>query len=359
MASKADVPVDLPHASGGARLGAPAVVIVLPPTPDGSSFEAWRHHLTFACSAELVSLDDLAAFHASTRLYMLGRFIVSDSTSSHATWLARTGADAARTGVDHVNISLHLEGDYAGRCGARAFHARQGDVSFIDFGLPFAFQTSPYRTLALTVPRSAMPAALLERAVHGFVPDASLPATRLLAQMMREVHAALPGLTQAQAVIAAGAIVELAVAATHGDLGAREEPTTADLDLLSRAQAEIERAAGEASLSVNALARRLGVTRSALYSAFASYNGVLAYIRERRLQRCYEMINGGAHAGETLGAIAFSCGFRSEAHFSRAFRERFGMPPRELRSVARQRGVNMLPPTTAGVAPEAVQRLGR
>lgn len=65
----------------------------------------------------------------------------------------------------------------------------------------------------------------------------------------------------------------------------------------------------------------------------------------RRMQRYHEAINGDDRA--------------SEAQFSRAFKERFGMAPRELRSVARERGVNMLPPTTVGVAPDSVQRLGR
>jgi len=137
-----------PNANGSGRaaepvLGGPQVAIVLPPTADGASFKAWQHHLTFACSAELVSASDAPAFHASTSLYMLDRFILSESTSSHANHLVRTAKDAARTGVDHVNISLHLEGTYEGSCGSRAFLAKPGDVSFIDFGLPFDFETSP------------------------------------------------------------------------------------------------------------------------------------------------------------------------------------------------------------------------
>ena len=354
-----------PGDSGGSgpsaeqALGGPQIAIVLPPTADGASFKAWQHHLTFACSAELVTPSDAPAFHASTSLYMLDRFILSLSTSSHANHLVRTAKDAARTGVDHVNISLHLEGSYEGTCGSRAFHTRPGDVSFIDFGLPFDFETAPYRTLALTVPRSAMPEALRQRAIHGLVPDAKLPATRLLSQLMRDVYAALPGLTLGQGIAAASAIVELAIAASQGDHGPREELTPADLDLFSRAQMHIERSLGDFGLTVTSLTRTLNATRGALYRAFGEHGGVQAYISERRLQRCYEVINGDDRTSETLSAIAFSYGFRSEAHFSRVFKERFGMAPRELRAVARQRGVDMLPPTTVGVAPDSVQKLGR
>jgi AraC-like DNA-binding protein len=340
-------------------LGRPQIAIVLPPSPDGASFKAWQHHLTFACSAELVDPEDAPAFHASTDLYMLGRFMLSLSTSSHANKLVRSGEDVARTGVDHVNISLHLEGSYEGSCGRRSFHARQGDVSFIDFGMPFEFETSPYRTLALTVPRNVMPDGLRDRALHGLVPEASLPLTRLLAQLMRDVYEALPGMTVTQGEAAAAAIVEMALATSQGGYGLREERSPADLDLLGRAQWQIERSLADPGLTVGTLLARLNVSRGVLYGVFAEHGGVQAYIGERRLQRCYEVINGGDRADETLSAIAFSFGFRSEAHFSRSFKNRFGITPRDLRAVARQRSVDMMPPTTTGVPPDAIQTLGQ
>ncbi len=84
-----------------------------------------------------------------------------------------------------------------------------------------------------------------------------------------------------------------------------------------------------------------------------------AYIGERRLQRCYETINADDRAAETIGPIAFSLGFRSEAHFSRAFKKCFGVGPRDLRAVARERGVDMQPAKAQGIAPQSMQTLGR
>jgi AraC-like DNA-binding protein len=349
------------HATTAPRshvLGGPQVVIDLPAGEDGASFRTWQSHLSFACSLELVDPATASAFHASTHLYMLGQFIFSASASSHLTRLIRSGEDVARSGIDHVNITLHLEGDYRGVCGGRAFHARPGDMSFIDFGQPFDFETGTYRNIVLTVPRLAMPEALRQRGVGGLVPAVERQATRLLARMMRDVYAALPELTAEQAVAAAGAIVEMAVATTAHDHGARETARPAELDLFARAQALIERSLGS-DLTVDALATALSVSRNALYGVFAEQGGVQAYIRERRLQRCYETINADDRAAETIGAIAFSLGFRSEAHFSRAFKERFGVTPRDLRAVARERGVDMQPAKAPGVAPQSMQTLGR
>jgi AraC-like DNA-binding protein len=57
-----------------------------------------------------------------------------------------------------------------------------------------------------------------------------------------------------------------------------------------------------------------------------------AYIRNRRLARCYdELILGGA----PVGLIASRWGFSSPAHFSRAFRERYGMAPNQIRRQTR------------------------
>jgi AraC-like DNA-binding protein len=139
----------------------------------------------------------------------------------------------------------------------------------------------------------------------------------------------------------------------------REDMKPADLDLFSRAQALIESKLGDETLSVATLLGPLRTSRGALYSGFASYGGVSAYIRERRLQRCYEIIKIGGRSNETIGTIAFSLGFRSEAHFSRAFKDRFGLTPRSLRLAARSHGANVAPSTATGVPPEAIQSLGR
>ena len=138
---------------------------------------------------------------------------------------------------------------------------------------------------------------------------------------------------------------------------AREVARPAELDLFGRAQALIERSRSD--LSVDALASALNVSRNTLYAVFNEQGGVQAYISERRLQRCYETINADDRAAESIGAIAFSLGFRSEAHFSRAFKKRFGIGPRDLRAVARERGVDMQPAKALGVAPQSMQALGR
>jgi AraC-like DNA-binding protein len=82
------------------------------------------------------------------------------------------------------------------------------------------------------------------------------------------------------------------------------------------------------------LARRFHMSRSQLYRLFADEEGVAAYIRSRRLHRCFQVITDPAHFRRAIGEIALGHGFNSEAHFSRLFRLTFGVTPSEARAGA-------------------------
>jgi len=55
------------------------------------------------------------------------------------------------------------------------------------------------------------------------------------------------------------------------------------------------------------------------------------YVRERRLQRTSAELSNPAEAHHSISEIAYRNGFNDPAHFSRAFRHRFGLSPREFR----------------------------
>jgi len=49
------------------------------------------------------------------------------------------------------------------------------------------------------------------------------------------------------------------------------------------------------------------------------------YVRERRLQRASAELSSPAEAHHSISEIAYRNGFNDSAHFSRAFRHRFGL----------------------------------
>jgi AraC-like DNA-binding protein len=58
---------------------------------------------------------------------------------------------------------------------------------------------------------------------------------------------------------------------------------------------------------------------------------ILAYILRRRLDECAARLADPQWRGHSITEIAFSYGFNSAPHFTRTFRDRFGISPREYR----------------------------
>jgi AraC-like DNA-binding protein len=91
------------------------------------------------------------------------------------------------------------------------------------------------------------------------------------------------------------------------------------------------------ALDVDELARQFRVSRSQVYRLFKRHEGVARYVWERRLQRSRTLLTAPWLQHLSIGAVAFEVGYSSNAHFSRAFRGRFGMTPRQMRAEVRDR----------------------
>ncbi|MDY0066471.1 MAG: helix-turn-helix transcriptional regulator, partial [Steroidobacteraceae bacterium] len=58
------------------------------------------------------------------------------------------------------------------------------------------------------------------------------------------------------------------------------------------------------------------------------------YLLEHRLERCRSALERPRDSARSITEIAFECGFNDASHFSRAFRSRYGLSPREFRRAA-------------------------
>lgn len=94
----------------------------------------------------------------------------------------------------------------------------------------------------------------------------------------------------------------------------------------------IETYLGDPALDTKYVAEREGVSVRYLQKLFSSSGKTFGtYIRARRLERCREDLLSPVYANISITEICFRWGFSSSAHFSRAFREHFGISPREFR----------------------------
>jgi AraC-like DNA-binding protein len=58
-----------------------------------------------------------------------------------------------------------------------------------------------------------------------------------------------------------------------------------------------------------------------------------SWLLEKRLDECCRALRDPSQVGRNISEIAYSCGFNDLSYFNKAFRTRFGMPPREWRYV--------------------------
>ncbi|WDF74404.1 helix-turn-helix domain-containing protein [Novosphingobium sp. KACC 22771] len=102
--------------------------------------------------------------------------------------------------------------------------------------------------------------------------------------------------------------------------------------LIQRAMRLVEDELGNESLSCEFVAQRLGISGRYLRKLFADQGRPLSdFIWERRLVAAHNQLATQRSVQRSITSIAFDCGFKDSAHFSRAFRARFGISPRDFR----------------------------
>ena len=150
--------------------------------------------------------------------------------------------------------------------------------------------------------------------------------------------------------------------------------TATQAAILHRLCQTIERKLDDPDLTPARVAAIEGISERYLQKLFeGSGSSFTHYLRERRLQRTSAELSNPDEAHHSISEIAYRNGFSDSAHFSRAFRHRFGLSPREFRqqeierttvaaaatgqrgwpqqALAQLHGHHPMPPARAGAAP--------
>lgn len=86
-------------------------------------------------------------------------------------------------------------------------------------------------------------------------------------------------------------------------------------------------------LNASSVAAGIGMSRRSLYYLFDSYQLTPTMaIRNIRLAHCRRLLADARHGQRTITAIALDAGFSSLCSFSRSFKQRYGIVPRDCRS---------------------------
>jgi AraC-like DNA-binding protein len=174
---------------------------------------------------------------------------------------------------------------------------------------------------------------------------------RLIGSHLETLLGAAPDMDLTEAAAAVDAAALMIAGAWSSVRESRAEVTAAVRATARRTICDyIDQHLTDETLSPELLVRLFRMSRATLYRLFEDEGGVAAYILGRRLDRCHAILGSSTGNERSIGELAFNHGFASEAHFSRAFRRRFGIAPRDARGI----GVDLEPRTTPQAEARAI-----
>lgn len=294
------------------------------------AFERYRASISNLYQVTGVSPRDVATFRNRAVGLHLGNSVMVRCWSVAQTFV-RTNEEIRRSGYDHFNVMLDISGEVTADYDGRSVSSRPGNIRFMDTSRELRTRLTAFEMINFVVPRARVPERLLGLDLHGLTLDAELGVTRMLSRHILSLFEEAETLSATEA----NASLEATFALVAGALGQMPELTPDHALAVQRtvrgaAKAHIDANLSKGRLAPTEIAAAVKVSRSVLYRAFDSYGGVAAYVMTRRLDRCFEALLKRRGRTPAISEIAYAHGFSSDAHFSRAFRARFGMSPREV-----------------------------
>jgi AraC-like DNA-binding protein len=223
-----------------------------------------------------------------------------------------------------MNLSGRLRCTY--RCGGE-FVLEPGQLLMWESETACAFEVmDSHRQLYLLLPRDRTPPRLADVAARPSGPLPAGPGSGLLAvvaEQLSAINRELDQLSDAGLAIACHSLVDILDSA----LVLAPERQSLNASRLIGLRRYIEENLYDPRLCASTVAAAHGISVRTLQQLFSDAGTtVSSWIRERRLKACYRALSS-ADLSETVTEVAFRWGFNDAAHFSRRFKEAFGVTP--------------------------------
>ncbi|WP_208878274.1 helix-turn-helix domain-containing protein [Streptomyces sp. PBH53] len=256
--------------------------------------------------------------------------------------LGRTASLTASAPAARLALALQVSGTAGLRQDGRGAVLQPGELALLDLRRPFFLeQHRPFRMHLVRVPCAALGAA------QGRVERVTGRALRTDGGIAALLEPLLLGLAQQDAPAPARVADRLAgnvadLLASLVDEQTREPgagPADARRQLSALVRRYIDAHLRDPELSPVGIADAHGISLRYLHLLFeGEETTVRRLIRRRRVEECARELARRQGVVPTISAVARGWGFRNATHFSRSFREVFGMSPREWRAAGGQPG---------------------
>ena len=232
-------------------------------------------------------------------------------------------------------VGVLVEGEVRIDQDGRQAVLRPGDLSFTDPARPFEQSFTAMRNIRVCVPKAMIP--LRDREL-GELTGVRIPGDRgagaLASALTRQLARSVDELPAPEVARLGTAVVDVLAVALAGRLDRTSAvPGARERTLLHRIYAFVEQQLADPGLSPRSIAAAHHISLRYLHKLFeAEPVTVGGWVRRRRLERCRQDLRDPAQRDRPVAAIGTHWGFLSAAHFSRAFRDAYGVPPAEFRT---------------------------
>ncbi len=324
---------------------------------------AWRDAVCEAFVRLECTPDRQAPMHGRLEAGTLGDLHVARVVSSPQR-VERTRERAAQDGEPFILMSVQLRGRTIVRQGGSEADLSPGCIAFYDTARPYTLTLpSDFDQIVLHLPRQLIQASVprgldhMARRLNASDPFAQTilalapqllrmlgsareaMAQRTAAAAMELIALALDSLDESSDVVAPSLRSAGHASSVHGDAKVHATTTphsapgfAADA-LVWRTRELIGRQLDDTALSPARLASQVHVSLRRLQEVFQNQGTTLSdCIWDARLEFARGLLANLGHSRESVSTIAYRAGFSDVAHFSRRFRQQFGVSPREYRA---------------------------
>lgn len=308
--------------------------------PPKTRRDYWQHVIEGAIGPLDLRVDGGLDSGDRLRVSEAGAVRVLELAVSNRRVAERAQAHIRRQDLDVCAIEVHASGRGVVEQNGREARLAPGDLALLDLSRPCRCDYSSAEFVAVVFPRALLPLRPdeLARLTGVRVPgDRGLDA--LISSLARQLPQRLDDCSPADRARLGTAVLDLVTAALAARLdgGRPAPPDTRRQELLLPVLAFIEERLGDPDLSPASIAAANCISLRYLYKLFESEQATVAdWIRRRRLERCRSDLLDPAQRHTPVSTIAARWGFASAAHFSRAFRAAYGLPPAEYRTVGQR-----------------------
>lgn len=288
----------------------------------------WRDILKPVFDISTPDADKSLGFNGTIRSRPFGTVLIG-TTTFNAQSYQRTSKIIAQGNLDQYVVQVMLAGKLWGDFNGVDVCAEPGDIAIFDLTQIISSRVDAGSRITVVIPRAELEKAVGWQNLHGVVLRASAPITRLLFDYLKSLETVALELAPGEAIIAQQSMISLLSSGLNrlAELSAKQ--TSINIPMRQSIISYIEDNLANPILGPHLIMNRFSVSRSHLYRAFEADGGVAKLIRDKRLDHAYRLILERKGKPLSLKEIAYRCGFHDGTQFTKAFRSRFTISPKD------------------------------